>query len=637
MTTPRVDRRLAAILMADVVAYSRLMQHDEAGTVAGLRACQRSYLEPLVAEHHGRVVNLAGDSVLCEFTSAVDAVECAVALQRQLLDMPLRIASGEVLQLRVGVNLGELLIERDGLFGDGINIAARLQSLAPPGGICVSGKVRDEVVGKLAHRLVPLGHHRVKNIEEPVAVYRVDPEASATVPLRLLPRLRVRRPPRAWWLAAAALLVLAAGVGAVVWEQARGRGSTSPKREPDRPSVAVLPFDDLSASRDQQYFADGIAEELITGLAKFPDLLVIARNSSFTYKGRPVDIRRVGSELGARYVVEGSVQREEGQVRVVTQLIDAASGGHIWAESYDRPTQAIFVIRDDVTKRVAATLMGTGGKLAEAELSRLAAKDPVSLTAYDHLMKGWYEWRKFTQEGNLAARSSFERSRQADPNYARAYAGLAWTYASDYDFGWTDDYDGTLRSALDLAETAVRLDPNDYRGHWALGWAHLYNREHDAAMANYNRARQLNPNDAELLAEMANLLIFIGRPQQAIEQLKEAMRLNPYHERWYIEYLGWAYEEAGRPQEAVDTLRQVIGPNPGNDELWLLRTLAAALADPAVGRMEEARAIAARILAIDPEFTLSAHRLYVEETFPYARSEQVDRWISALRRTGLPD
>ena len=637
MVTPKIDRRLTAILMADIVAYSRLMQHDESGTVACLRTYQKDYLAPLLVEHHGRIVNEVGDAVLCEFASVVGAVECAAELQARMREQPLSISSGEPIQLRIGVNLGEVLVERDGLFGDGINIAARLQSLAQPGSICVSGKVRDEVAGKLVHRLVAMGQHRVKNIAEPIAIFRVEIVPNAARPLPLLLELRSGARLRWWPLAGLGAVALAAGIGMLVWEQTRDTRQHAGDRGGDRPSIAVLPFDDLSASRDQQYFADGIAEELITGLAKFPDLVVIARNSSFTYKDRPIDIRKIGSELGVRYVVEGSIQRADDQVRVVTQLIDADSGGHLWAESYDRPMNAIFVIRDDVTQSVAGVLMGTGGKLEKAEVSRLAAKDPVNLTAYEYLMKGWYEWRKFTREANLAARGYFEQSRQSDPNYARAYAGLAWTYASEYDFEWTDDYDETLRMALELAVTAVRLDANDYRSQWALGWTHLYNREHDAAMANYARARQLNPNDGELLAEMANLLIYVGRPQQAIEQLEEAMRLNPFHDDWYVEYLGWAYEEAGRPHEAVETLHQVIGPNPGKDQLWLLRTLAAALADPAVGRMAEAHDIAAKILAIEPNFTLSAHRRYVEETFPYRSAAQVDRWIAALRRTGLPE
>ena len=321
----------------------------------------------------------------------------------------------------------------------------------------------------------------------------------------------------------------------------------------------------MSATGDQQYLADGIAEELITGLAKFPELVVMARNSTFAYKDKPTDIRQVGKDLNVRYVVEGSVQRSDHNVRVTAQLIDASTGRHLWADRYDRQLDSIFAIRDDITRSVAGTLGGLQGKVAQAEAARVSGKDPNSFTAYDYVTRGWYEWRKFTAEGNAAARDLFELASKVDPNYARAYAGLAWTYANDYDYEWTDDFDKAIKLASENASTAVRLDPSDYQAHWVLGWAYLYNREHEKAMASYLRARELNPNDAELLAEMANLLIYVGQPKQAIAQVKEAIRLNPFHEQWYEEYLGWAYEEAGMPQEAIEVLEKVISsPGPGS-------------------------------------------------------------------------
>jgi len=320
-------------------------------------------------------------------------------------------------------------------------------------------------------------------------------------------------------------------------------------------------------------------------------------------------------------------------VRVTAQLIDASTGRHLWADRYDRKVDSIFAIRDEITRSIAGTLGGLAGKLAQAEVARVSGKDPNSFTAYDYLMRGWYEWRKLTRSSNAAARDFFEQARKIDPNYARAYAGLAWTYALDYDFEWTDDYDKTVKLALEMASTAVRLDSNDYQAHWALGWAYLYNWEHEEATADYLRARDLNPNDAELLAEMANLLIYIGQPKQAIDQLKEAIRLNPFHENWYLEYLGWAYEEAGMPMEAVGILEQVIDRNPNKEQLWVLPTLAAAYAHPTVGRMDDARKIVKTILSLEPKFSISE----VVSRAPYKTKEQIDRYVNALRRAGLPE
>ena len=424
----RADRRLAAILMADVVAYSRLMELDEAGIVASLKAYQTELLEPLLREHRGRVVNQAGDSVLCEFGSAVDAVACAVALQTGMAKRAALGVAGEPVQLRVGINLGEVLVQGADIYGDGVNVAARLQSLARPGGICVSGKVRDEVEGKLAFPMHDFGRHRVKNIKDPVSVFAVglDPAASHG-------RALARQRGSGWWrrrVLVAASAAAALSAGGVAWLELR-RDESCPAATavgpplPDEPPVAVLPFDDLSPARNQGYFADGITEELITGLAKFPDLMVIARNSTFTYKGKAVDVRQIGRELAVHYVVEGSIQREDDEVRVVAQLINANTGYHLWAESYDRQVNGILVIRDDITQSIVGTLMGTRGRLAEAEVERLAEKSPASFTAYDYLMQGWYEWHKFTRPSNMTARNFFLKAKTADPNYARAYAGLA--------------------------------------------------------------------------------------------------------------------------------------------------------------------------------------------------------------------
>jgi tetratricopeptide (TPR) repeat protein len=316
-------------------------------------------------------------------------------------------------------------------------------------------------------------------------------------------------------------------------------------------------------------------------------------------------------------------------------LIDAATGRELWAENYDRQIENIFAIRDEIARSIAGTIGGLSGKLAKAEVVRLSGKDPNSFTAYDYLMRGWYEWHKFTPESNAAARELFEQARRTDPNYARAYVGLSWAYANDFDYEWTSDYAKTLKLSLDMANEAVRLDPDDYQARWSLGWAYLYHRQPDKAVAEYARARALNPNDAELIAEMANLLIFMGEPKQAVEHAKEGIRLNPFHENWYVEYLAWAYAEAGMPKEAIEVFQKAIDlENPGDDQLWYFPTIAVAYADPSVGRMDDARKIVHTLLSRKPHYSISDS---VARSFPYKTKKLVDRYVNAARSVGLPE
>ena len=530
-----MERRLAAILAADVKGYSHLTELNEEASTATLRM-YRAVVEESISAHRGHVFSSAGDGVVAEFPSPVEAIRCGVEIQNEIAERNAAVPEDGRMQFRIGVNLGDVIAEDNNLYGTGVNVAVRLEQLAEPGGICISQTVYDQVRKIVEIPFEDIGEHRLKNIAEPVHVYRILPSPSPWLK-RLFSHTNIHRR-RLGVAAGVLLLLLAVAAGAFylrqpaeLWEALLAIGGLS---LPEHAAIAVLPFDDMSATHDQQYLADGITEELITGLAKFPELIVMSRNATLTYKDKPTDSRQVGKDLNVRYVVEGSIQRSDQNVRVTAQLIDASTGRHLWADRYDREINNIFAIRDDITRSIAGTLGGLGGKLAQAEVARLSGKNPNSFTAYDYLMKGWYEWHKFTREANAAARDLFELARKIDPNYARAYAGLAWAYADDYDYEWTDDYDKTLKLALENASTAVRLDPNDYQAHWALGWAYLYNRQHEKAIAHYLRARDLNPNDAELLAEMANFLIFIGQPKQAIDQVKEAIRLNPFHENWYV-------------------------------------------------------------------------------------------------------
>ena len=624
-----MERRLAAILAADVKGYSHLTELNEEASTATLRM-YRAVVEESIHAHRGHIFSSAGDSVVAEFPSVVEAIRCGVEIQNEIAERNAAVPEDGRMQFRIGVNLGDVIAEENNLYGTGVNVAVRLEGLAEPGGICLSQTVYDQVRKIVEIPFEDIGEHRLKNIAEPVHVYRILPS-----PLRWLNNIHRRR----LGVAAGVLLVLlavAAGAfylrqPAVLWDALLGGGVSLPEHA----AIAVLPFNDMSATHDQQYLADGITEELITGLAKFPELIVMSRNAILTYQDKPTDSRQVGKDLNVQYVVDGSIQRSDQNVRVTAQLIDASTGRPLWADRYDREIKGIFAIRDDITRSIAGTIGGLGGKVARAEVARLSGKDPNSFTAYDYLMRGWYEWHKFTREGNAAARDLFEQARKIDPNYARAYAGLAWAYADDYDYEWTDDYDKTLKLALENASTAVRLDPNDYQAQWALGWAYLYNRQHEQAMAHYMRARELNPNDAELLAEMANFLIFIGQPKQAIDQAKEAIRLNPFHENWYVEYLGWAYEEAGMPKEAIEIFEQAIDlRNPDEDQLWYFPTIAAAYAHPTVGRMDDAREIVKTLLSRKPEFSTSE---FVSRLLPYKTKELLDRYVNAVRRAGLPE
>jgi TolB-like protein/class 3 adenylate cyclase/Tfp pilus assembly protein PilF len=629
-----MERRLAAILAADVQGYSRLTELNEEASTVTLRM-YRAVVEESISAHHGHIFSTAGDGVVAEFPSVVEAIRCAVEIQGEIAERNASVLDNERMQFRIGVNSGDVIAEGNNLYGSGVNVAVRLEQLAEPGGICLSQTVYDQVRKIVKIPFEDIGERQLKNIAEPVHVYRILPGPLPWIK-RVFSRTNIRH--TRLGIAAGVLLVLlgvAAGAfylrqPAALWDALLGGGLSLPERA----AIAVLPFNDMSSTHDQQYLADGITEELITGLAKSPELIVMSRNATLTYKDKPTDSRQVGKDLNVLYVVEGSIQRSDQNVRVTAQLIDASTGRHLWADRYDRQISSIFAIRDDITRSIAGTLGGLRGKVAQAEIARLSAKNPNSFTAYDYLMRGWYEWYKFTREGNAAAFDLFERARKIDPNYARAYVGLAWAYEVAFDYDWTDDYDKTLKLALEMASTAVRLDPNDYQAQWVLGWAYLYNRQYERAMAHYLRARELNPNDTDLLTEMGNFLIYIGQPKQAIDQVKEAIRLNPFHENWYLEYLGWAYEEADMPLKAIEILEQAIDlQNPDEYQLWYFPTLAAAYAHPTVNRMDDAAKIVKTFLSRKPEFSTSK----AVSRYPYKTKGLVDRYVNALRRAGLPE
>ena len=495
MAPKDVERRLAAILSADVKGYSRLIREDEEATIRTLTA-YREVMASLIQQRRGRVVDSPGDNLLAEFGSVVDAVQCAVEIQRALNARNEELPVGRRMEFRIGINLGDVVVEGERLYGDGVNVAARLEELAVPGGICISGTAFDQVEGKLSLGYEDLGEQTVKNSEKPVRIYRVrlEPEAAGTV-------IRAKRAGARRWIAAAAVAVVVLG-GAAIWNfylQPR-----APRIEPvslkklafplpEKPSIAVLPFTNMSDDPKQEYFSDGITEDIITDLSKISGLFVIARNSSFTYKGKSVMVQRVGRELGVRYVLEGSVRKAAGRVRVTAQLVDAKTGSHLWAERYDRNLKNIFAVQDEITKKIVAAL---DVKLKREEAARDFRRMASNAEAYDYLLRGRRFLHRSTKEGNTLARAMFDKAVKLDPRWAAGWTFLAWTHAQDVRFRWSEDARESLQEAEDLAQTALALDDSFPGTFSLLGDLHLIKREHGRAITLGRKAVALAPNSS---------------------------------------------------------------------------------------------------------------------------------------------
>jgi TolB-like protein/class 3 adenylate cyclase len=621
-----VHRRLAAILAADVVGFSRLMGEDEAGTLAALKTHLEELIEPTVAAHEGRVVKLMGDGVLAEFPSAVEAVRCAIEVQRAMVERNAEVPEARQIQFRIGVNLGDVISEGDDIYGDGVNVAARLEGLAEPGGICLSSTVHLQVRNKVDVGFQDLGEKDLKNIAYPVHVFGVllDGEpAPAPQPTKAWPR-----GPAVQFLGMLLVVMILLGGGYVGWLKLQSLDTEPASVErmalplPEKPSIAVLPFGNLSGDPEQEYFADGITNDIITDLSKFKNVFVIASNSTFTYKGKPVKVQQVAEELGVRYVLEGSVQRTSERVRINAQLIDATTGQHLWAERYDRDTQNLFAIKDEIIETIVATLTF---KVDTVERERVFRKDTENLEAYDYYLRGRDTWFGWTKEANAEAGKLFEKAIELDPNYARAYGFLTWVHVNDWRYGWSEDPDASMQRAVELAQKANALAPDDYESHWNLGFVYLYRREFDRAEAEYERALALNPNDADFLVEMSEALVYLGRPEEAIAQIKKAMRLNPHFPEWHLWDLGWAYHVAGRDEEALATLRRMNNPPPG-----VHQTLARVYVR--LGRPEQARAEIGEFLEKEPDATLETAKRQ-----PYKDQAQLNQMLDDLRKAGMPE
>ncbi len=629
-----VQRRIAAILAADVVGYSGLIREDEEGTLAAVKSDIAEVFVPNVTAHSGRIFKTMGDGLLIEFSSVVDAVRSAVEVQRLMTNRNAARPDDRTIKFRIGINLGDVVVEGDDLLGDGVNISARLEGLADPGGIFISGTAFDQIHKNVDVGYEFLGEQQVKNIAEPVRVYRVltDPEDAGKL-------IGVtKKSPVPWKLLAtvASIVVLAAVAVSFAWLRP-WQPSVEPASIdqmafplPDKPSIAVLPFNNLSDDTGQEYFAQGLTDDLITDLSKISGLFVIARNSSFAYKGQQVKIRQVAEDLGVRYILEGSVRRAGDQVRINAQLIDAMSGGYLWAERYDGTMQDIFALQDSVIVRIVSAL---AVELTSSDQNRRAAsRKNVNLEAYDHLLRGRQLLSQIERQETEKAKGMFEMALKIDPKYARAYLNLGLLHLYEWSL-WGRGRDQNLARAIELGQKAAEFDP-DLSGAYALvASAYQYLGEHDKAEVAGGKAIALNPTHSETLAILGAYLARAGPVDKAIEVLTKAMRLDPYLPPRYTFHLGWAYFGARQYQQAIEVLRSGVTrePNYIAFHLWLAASYAM------LGRKAEAKVEVSEVLRLNPNFTLTAYAAWARNYRPKKYKADLERRLTALREAGIPE
>ncbi len=621
MAKDRVQRRLAAILAADVAGYSRLMGVDEESTLRTLQS-YREIIDRLIVRHEGRIFTTGGDSVLAEFASPVEAVRCAIAIQEELTVCNTELVEDRRMHFRIGINLGDVMVEGDNLFGDGVNVAARLEGLAEPGGLCISGSAFDQVKNKLSIGFEDIGAQKVKNIAEPVPAFRVVPGSVSVAAKTPSAAKRWRMP------AIAATIIVIIAAGGVAWwqpwiervEQASVERMAFPL--PDKPSIAVLPFDNLSGDPEQEYLADGIAENIIATLSQIPALFVIARNSTFTYKGKPVKVQKVAEDLGVQYVLEGSVQRSGETIRITAQLIDAIKGHHLWSQRYDRRVEDLFAVLDDITLEVV--------RAVQVKLTTVhAGRGTENLEAWASFTKGFALFLRLNKDDNAQARALLEDAVRLDPSYSSAWSALGLTYWADARFGWSESRDESLAKAVELGEKAMTLDQRLPRNHTLFGLIHLVKREYEQAIAFMEKAVALGPNDANRKALLAATLTHTGKPAEAAVLLEKAMRLNPYHPAWWPLNLGRAHRLLGREEEAITMLERAKKRLPGN---WLAPVELVVIHGEA-GRQADAEAEVAYILKIKPDATVPG----LAKMILYKDPKERERILAALRKAGLPE
>jgi TolB-like protein/class 3 adenylate cyclase len=595
LTDERVERRLAAVLAADIAGYSLLMGRDEEGTLSQLKAFRKTLVDPTITAHRGRIVKTTGDGMLVEFASAVDAARCAVEVQRgvavQNAGVPLDIR----IQFRIGIHVGDIIFDDNDIFGDGVNIAARLEGIAEPGGICISDDAQRQIRGKLDSPFEDMGPQNLKNIAEPMRAWRLSVDANSSV----------------------------------YSSPDRSAEAPQPLALPDKPSIAVLPFQNMSSDPEQEYFADGTVEDIITALSRYSSLFVIARNSSFTYKGQAVDVKRVGRELGVRYVLEGSVRRVLDRVRVTGQLIDALTGAHLWADRFDGALKDIFDLQDDITLRVVGAI---APKLEQAEIVRAMRKPTESLDGYDYYLKAMSNFHKAGREDISEALRLFHKAIEFDDNFSSAYGMAAWCYARRKMNGWADEGSSEGLEAERLAGRAVKCGNDDAVALASSGIAIGYMfADFDRAVSLMDRAQALNPNLAMAWHLGGWIRCFNGQQDLAVEHLERAVRLSPVDPQrpGMLAAIAAAHFSAGRFDAASSLAKTAMLEQSNN----FIAALVAAAANAMAGNLDVATLAMERVCELDPNFRL--HK--VKYRLPSRQPEAIALWEDALRRAGLPE
>ena len=631
MTTQEVKRKLTAILSADVKGYSRLMGEDEVGTIQTLNT-YKEVMANLIQQHHGRVVDAPGDNLLAEFGSVVDAVQCGVEIQKELKKRNTEIPENRRMEFRIGVNLGDVVEDGEQILGDGVNIAARLESLSEAGGICISGTAYDQVKHKLPVGYQYLGKQTVKNITEAVRTYRVlmEPEAAGKVIGEEEPK------PTKWsWKAVVVVAVMVLVAGGLIWnfylrgsqtERARVEKMAFPL--PDIPSIAVLPFVNMSGDPGQEAFADGVTENITTTLSKIPKIFVIARNSAMEYKGKPIDVKKVAGNLGVRHVLEGSIQKWGERIRITAQLIDATSGHHIWSEKYDREMRDLFALLDDVTRHIAVALQI---KLTEGEQARVWHKDTENLEAWALASQSWDLLARLTREDNAKAQELAEQAVKLDPQYGFAWSLLAYSYFNAARMGWCESPKEYFKKAIELNQKALRLNKDLFCATAMLGQILWSQGQYERAIEMCRRSIELGPNQSLTYVILSGILCYAGEFEEAITLGEKAIRLHPFGRYSYLTTLARSYRMAGRYEEALALYRQLLYR--AQKEAFSPLAAYIGLADvySEMGRVEEAHTQASEILRINPNFSLEKW----SKTEPFRDPKHLEKRLTALRKAGL--
>jgi len=628
MNTERAKRKLSAILSADVKGYSRLMGEDEVATVRTLKE-YRELMSQLIKEYRGRVVDSPGDNVLAEFASVVDALECSIEIQKMLKAKNAALSDNRKMEFRIGVNLGDVIEDEDRVYGDGVNIAARIEGLAEPGGICISGSGFEQVRNKLPLGYQYLGEHTVKNIVQPIKVYRIlmQPEQAGKI-------IGEKGPKGSQWRWAAVVAVVLVAGALAFWNFYLRPPPVEPASKekmafplPDKPSIAVLPFVNMSGDPNQEYFCDGLTEQIITSLSKIERMFVIARNSTFVYKGKPLKIQKVAEDLGVQYVMEGSIQRSAGRVRITAQLINALTGRHLWAETYDRDLKDIFALQDEITMNI---LTAVQGKLTEGEHAlRSKIRETENLKAYEKVLQARELIRRNTKQDNESARQLAEEAIVLDPNFAWAYLSLGWSHYMDVRFGWSESPAKSLQKAFELAQKALAMDDSIDTAHSLLGSIYLVKLRFEKAVEEAERAVALNPNGAQGIIVLAGILGHAGRWEESVSYAEKSIRLDPVPDIFKIFILGRAQFMIGHYDKSIAAWKKALQKN--SDYFPAHAFLAACYSS--LGRDAEATAEAKEVLRINPKFNVESHA----KLLPYKNKADIERELSALRKAGLPD